>query len=256
MYCLRFVLVMCWLATALTGSLAQSTIPTGKAAQVPKTTPNGPVSSTSVAGLPAGIVIQCLMKNGKPRPYPCEFRVTSLAVKGNGVAVQHLGGFNPAKPVTLTLSVNKAGQNSLVSGDVRQLAYPVMMTVVRSNKPSLPAPDGYPVLFYPKNIEALISDVASKDANPIQFNYVLTKEPLAINMTQTQVLLFWIKFLVKPNANGQYQFFDNGTTLSTLTGTLSIANPATVQVLNKQKAILAMNDLSEWWATLSFKLIP
>lgn len=236
----RLVLLTFLAGVVLSGPLLAQSVP------YPGTTvpADGPAPKTT------GVVIDCLMKNGQPRPYACEFRVTSFAVKGNGMAVRQLRGFDPGKPVVLTLSVASAGRNSLVSGDIRQLAFPVMMTVVRSNKPTFPTAAGYPILFYPKQADALVPDAA--DSSP----YVLTKEPLSINMTQTQGLLVWMKFLAKPGPDGQLQFVDNETTAPTLTGTLSILNPATAQALRKQKGISGLGDLSEWWATVTFRLVP
>ena len=238
-------------------------VPTGKGAIVPKTpTPNGPVSATSVklppGGLPSGLTINCLMLNGKTRPYPCEFRVTSMGIGGGGTTLKNPAGDDPKKPASLTLHIGKASQNALVFDDVRQLTFSLVMTVPRVNAPSFPAPGGYPLLYYPKDVTAQVADVW-KTQTPLVFNYIVATEPMVINVGQTQVLMLPIKFKIKKKPGGGYGFVqpnESEPALATQTGTFYFVNTATAQATNLKASTANMSDVSEWWAKVTFVLAP
>lgn len=238
-------------------------IPTGNGTNVPKTpTPNGPVSATSVklppGGLPGGLIINCLMLNGKTRPYPCEFRVTSLGIGGGGTTLKNPAGFDLRKPASLTLHIGKASQNALVIDDIRQLTFSLVMTIPRVNPPSFPAPGGYPLLYYPKDVAAGLADVW-KTQTPLVFDYVVATEALAINVGQTQVLMLPIKFMVKKKAGSGYGFVPPNAgepAMATQTGTFYLVNPATAQATNKQAGTANMSDVAEWWVKVTFVLVP
>lgn len=253
------LLVLFLIAVPVVTRAQSSKIPTGKGAVVPKTpTPNGPVSATSVKLPPGGLIINCLMLNGKTRPYPCEFRVTSMGIGGGGTTLKNPAGHDPKKPASLTLHVGKASQNAFVMDDIRQLTFSLVMTVPRANPSSFPAPGGYPLLYYPKDVAAGLADVW-KTQTPLVFNYVVATEPMAINVGQTQVLMLPIKFIIKKKAGGGYGFVpsnpgDPATT--TQTGTFYLVNPATAQATNAKASTANMSDVSEWWAKVTFVLVP
>ncbi len=236
-------------------------VPTGKAAVVPKTpTPNGPVSATSVnlppGGLPGVLKIECQMRNGKLRSYPCEFRVTSMGIGGGGTTLKDPSG--DSKPYSLTLSVSKATQNASLGGDgtMRMLTFSLALTVPRVNAPSFAAPSGgYQLIYYPKDVSALISDVW-KTGDPLIFNYVTATEPMAINVGQTQVLLLPIKFTVQKNPNGTYNLVEFGSLVSSQTGKFYFINQTTLQAVRNEASTQEMRDLAEWWAKVTFVLVP
>lgn len=244
-----------YIATAQGGK-----VPTGKGANVPKTpTPNGPVSATSIAKLPpGGLTINCLMLNGKVRPYPCEFRVTSMGIGGGGATLKNPAGYDPKKPVSLTLHIGKASQNAFVNDEARLLTFSLVMTVPRVNAPSFPAPGGYPLLYYPKDIVAQLADIWKTQTPPV-FDYVVATEPMAIKVGQTQVLMLPIKFMIKKKAGGGYGFVPTNPgepALPTQTGTFYFVNTATAQATNTKATTANMSDVAEWWAKVTFVLAP
>ncbi len=247
------------LLTAVFPAAAQTKVPTGKAATVPKTpTPNGPVSATSVQLPPGGLIINCLMLNGKLRPYPCEFRVTSMGIGGGGTTLKNPAGFDVGKPASLTLHIGKASQNAFVTDDVRRLTFSLVMTVPRVNPPSFAAPGGYPLLYYPKDVVAQLADVW-KTQTPLVFDYVVATEALTINVGQTQVLMLPIKFMVKKKPGGGYGFMQPNPgepATATQTGTFYLVNPATAQATNAKASTANMSDVGEWWAKVTFVLVP
>jgi hypothetical protein len=234
-------------------------ISTGNGATVPKTpTPNGPVSATSFQLPPGGLTITCQMLNGKNRPYACEFRVTSMGIGGGGTTIKNPAGFNPQKPVSLTLHIGKASQNAFVTDDIRRLTFSLVMTVPRVNVPSFSAPGGYPFLYYPKDVVAQLADVW-KTQTPLVFDYVVATEPMAINVGQTQVLMLPIKFMVKKKAGGGYGFVPpnpGDPATATQTGTFYFVNTATAQATNTKASTANMSDVAEWWAKVTFVLVP
>jgi hypothetical protein len=256
---LLFLFAMLLLTNSETAQAQKSKIPNGAVVVSKTPKPNGPVSATSIAKLPQnGLIIGCFMQNKMPRPYPCEFRVTSMGIGGGGATLKDPAGFDQKNPAILTLHIGKASQNAFVTDDVRRLTFSLVMTVSRINKPSFSATGGYPLVFYPKDIAALMSDVW-KTQTPLVFDYLVTTESMAISTDQTAVLMLPIKFMVKKDGKGGYGFLPpNGAdpATPTQTGTFYWLNPATAAATSKQANTADMRDVAEWWAKVKFVLAP
>lgn len=88
--------------------------------------------------------LNCLLTNGKPRPYPCEFSFDKLEFYGNDGSKLGTVKAGKGQPAPTLLPFNKA-KKSAPAGQTGQITYTVKAYFTRRNKPAFPVSKGYQI---------------------------------------------------------------------------------------------------------------
>ena len=113
--------------------------------------------------------LPCLLTNGKPRPFDCEFSFDKLEFYGNDGSL--LNTVKPSKsvPEFMKLPFNKA-KKSAPAGQPGQITYTVKAYFTRRNKPAFPVSKGYQIrsclvmnCLQSDNISTILSGIKMPD---------------------------------------------------------------------------------------------
>ncbi|MBD2752337.1 hypothetical protein [Spirosoma validum] len=202
------------------------------------------------------IKINCLLANGQPRKYPCEFIVTKFEVINSPQSVLNNVGWNN-QSATLLLSKAKSIQNVTISGKpLRYCTYDVELTFLRIAPPAKPT-STYDLRLYPrpKGAEStLLSDLLSIPGAP-------AKPALSIPVGQKQTVTVPLTLLIDPSNPSNPLFVVNP--ISSTTGAPSIDvrmylhNMATTASLPQNaQGYQQARDYAEWSASISLLVKP
>lgn len=88
--------------------------------------------------------LACLLTNGKPRPFPCEFSFDKLEFYGNDGSLLGTVKASKGQPAPTPLLFTKA-KKSVPAGQTGQITYTVKAYFSRRNKPAFPVSKGYQI---------------------------------------------------------------------------------------------------------------